>query len=103
MSRGLSSVVRKCIHREIGLEYAVKIINMTADEAVQYSVAAEIDVFRHLPPQAHQYALTYALSRELCIPDGIILLSCNAIVFPPAVYLQDHFESPTFHFLVFEL
>ena len=53
MSRVLSSVVRKCIHRETGLEYAVKIINMTADEAVQYSVAAEIDVFRHLPPHKH--------------------------------------------------
>ena len=53
MRRGLSSVVRKCIHRETGLEYAVKIIDMTADEAVQYSVAAEIDVFRHLPPHKH--------------------------------------------------
>ena len=51
--RGLSSVVRKCIHRETGLEYAVKIIDMTADEAVQYSVAAEIDVFQHLPSHKH--------------------------------------------------
>ena len=46
-------MVRKCIHRETGLEYAVKIIDMTADEAVQYSVAAEIDVFQYLPPHKH--------------------------------------------------
>ena len=53
MVSGRIGFISQCVHREIGLEYAVKIINMTADEAVQYSVAAEIDVFRHLPPQAH--------------------------------------------------
>ena len=59
MLRGLSSVVRKCIHRETGLEYAVKIIDMTADEAVQYSVAAEIDMFRHPPHQTHPTPVSY--------------------------------------------
>ena len=60
-------MVRKCIHREIGLEYAVKIINMTADEAVQYSVAAEIDVFRHLPPPTSTSVCTDICTKQRAV------------------------------------
>lgn len=73
LGRGLSSVVRRCVHRETGREFAVKIIDMHMDEAVRQSIVAEIDVLTHLPPNKH------------------------------IIYLQDHFESSTFHFLVFEL
>ena len=47
--RGLSSTVRKCVARETGIEYAVKIIDKSQDEAVTESITAEMQVLNYLP------------------------------------------------------
>lgn len=47
--RGLSSTVRKCVSRDSGLEYAVKIISKTQDEAINESIVAEVEVLTFLP------------------------------------------------------
>ena len=51
--RGLSSTVRKCVSRETGLEYAVKIIDKSQEEAITESIQAEIEVLTSLPPHKH--------------------------------------------------
>lgn len=48
-NRGLSSTVRKCVSRETGIEYAVKIIDKSQDEAVTESITAEMQVLTYLP------------------------------------------------------
>ena len=48
-SRGLSSTVRKCVSRETGIEYAVKIIDKSQDEAITESIQAEMQVLDYLP------------------------------------------------------
>ena len=50
---GLSSTVRKCVSRETGHEFAVKIIEKSQDEAVQESIAAEMEVLNYLPKHRH--------------------------------------------------
>ena len=47
--RGLSSTVRKCVCRETGVEYAVKIIDKSQDEAITESIKAEMQVLNFLP------------------------------------------------------
>ena len=51
--RGLSSVVRKCVNRETGREFAVKIIDMQLDENISHSIVAEIEVLTSLPSHRH--------------------------------------------------
>ena len=77
----------------------MKVIDMMADEAVQSSVAAEIDVFKQLPP--HKHISTGHRCTNTCAVCVSAVITVQ--VFLSAVYLQDHFESQTFHFLVFEL
>lgn len=48
-SRGLSSTVRRCVSRETGIEYAVKIIDKSQDPAVTESITAEMQVLNYLP------------------------------------------------------
>ena len=52
-SRGLSSTVRRCISRESGYNYAVKIIDKSQDEAVCESIQAEIEILSYLPQHPH--------------------------------------------------
>ena len=47
---GLSSIVRKCISRESGQEFAVKIIDKSQGDAIKESIDAEVEVLRYLPP-----------------------------------------------------
>ena len=47
--RGLSSTVRRCVSRETGQEFAVKIIDKSQDAAVQESIMAEVDILSRLP------------------------------------------------------
>lgn len=49
LHRGLSSVVRKCVLRENGQEFAVKIIDKSQDNAIKESIEAEVEVLRYLP------------------------------------------------------
>lgn len=73
LGRGLSSTVRKCIARDTGIEYAVKIIDKSQDEAINESIAAEVHVLNYLPKH------------------------------PNIINLKDVFESAAFIFMVFEL
>lgn len=73
LGSGLSSTVRKCISRETGIEYAVKIIDKSQDEAITESIAAEMQVLNYLPRH------------------------------PNIINLQDVFQSSAFMFMVFEL
>ena len=51
--RGLSSTVRRCVARDTGQEFAVKIIDKSQDEAITESIAAEMHVLNSLPK--HKY------------------------------------------------
>lgn len=42
-------MVRKCVLRESGQEFAVKIIDKSQDNAVKESIEAEVEVLRYLP------------------------------------------------------
>lgn len=50
---GSFCIVRKCICKKIGKEYAVKIIEQTNDETILEMVKADIAVLRHLPRHPH--------------------------------------------------
>ena len=81
LGRGLSSVVRRCIHRDSGKAYAVKIIDISGDQDhVDEEGQSEIQ-------QIH---------REISI-----LRSVQG--HPYIVQLIETFETPTHIFLVFEL
>ena len=45
--------MRKCVSRENGIEYAVKIIDKSQDEAITESIAAEMQVLNFLPKHAN--------------------------------------------------
>lgn len=51
--RGLSSTVRKCVSRETGKEYAVKIIDRSIDDTIFESIKAEVEMLRYLPQHDH--------------------------------------------------
>ena len=51
--RGLSSTVRRCVSRETGVDYAVKIIDKSQDEAITESIAAEMQILNYLPKHPH--------------------------------------------------
>ena len=81
LGRGLSSVVRRCIHRESGKAYAVKIIDISGQQdSIDEEGLSEVQ-------QIH---------REISI-----LRSVQG--HPYIVELIETFESPTHIFLVFEL
>ncbi|KAK4304068.1 hypothetical protein Pmani_023966 [Petrolisthes manimaculis] len=75
LGRGGCSVVRRCIEKETGQEYAAKIIDLSdsSDEGVYEATKREIEVLRMVA--GHSYIIE----------------------------LHDVFESSTFMFLVFEL
>ena len=47
--RGLSSTVRKCISRETGHEFAVKIIDKSQDSSIIQCIEAEVETLTNLP------------------------------------------------------
>ncbi|XP_065190108.1 phosphorylase b kinase gamma catalytic chain, skeletal muscle/heart isoform-like isoform X2 [Sycon ciliatum] len=54
LGKGLSSVVRRCVHRETGKEYAVKFIDKTIDITLAKAVRTEIDALERV---SHQYII----------------------------------------------
>lgn len=73
LGRGISSTVRRCIEKETGVEYAAKIIDISADPDTLASTNEEIYILRLVA--GHPYI----------------------------IHLHDVFQSKTFIFLVFEL
>ena len=102
-SRGLSSTVRRCVSRETGREYAVKIIDKAQDEAIKESIDAEVHILSTLP--RHPNISKCREGREGGMGGGsrraqTLQITCRRV---PIVSLEDVFESPAFIFLVFEL
>ncbi|XP_014248098.1 phosphorylase b kinase gamma catalytic chain, skeletal muscle/heart isoform [Cimex lectularius] len=73
LGRGISSTVRRCVDKETGLEYAVKIIDISTEPGALACTREEIRILRMVA--GHRYIIK----------------------------LHDVFESTTFIFLVFEL
>lgn len=73
LGRGISSTVRRCIEKETGVEFAAKIIDLSADPENKVSTLEEVRILRLVAGH------------------------------PFIIHLHDVFESETFIFLVFEL
>ncbi|XP_018431219.1 PREDICTED: phosphorylase b kinase gamma catalytic chain, liver/testis isoform [Nanorana parkeri] len=80
IGRGVSSTVRRCIHRETGREYAVKIIEVTPEKLS--------------PEQLQEVRLSTAKEMEILH---------QVSQHPSIITLIDSYESSTFIFLVFDL
>lgn len=100
-------MVRRCIDKETGKEYAAKIIDIGAADAndpqqMLEATRQEINILRQV--MGHPYIskllhpLPYTTNIKLCLLSSHLLF-----IFLILVELQDVFESDAFIFLVFEL
>lgn len=118
LHRGLSSTVRRCVARETGHAFAVKIIDKSQEESIRQSIQAEIDVLHHLPPHRHisewvgggakgwgqgPAGGVHTLHWRLMIEQHVFHLNKVFLLSLSPVCLQDVFETPTYNFMVFEL
>ena len=105
LGRGLTSVVRRCVNKQTGQEYAVKILDVSDGSGGQDNSSVAADDIPPMNPVAPQVdngnddaalTLLQECHREI---EVIQRLSGH----PYIVNLHDVYESPTFVFLVFEL
>ena len=61
--RGLSSTVRRCVHKDNGKEYAVKIVDRSQEDSITESIAIEMQILRTLPHHKHISELIYMVPR----------------------------------------
>lgn len=73
LGKGLSSIVRRCVHRETGEEFAVKVVDKTLDKSLESCVRQEIAILQDVSP--HDWIIN----------------------------LREWFETSVYFFLVFEL
>lgn len=107
--RGVSSVVRRCVHRHTGQELAVKIIEITAEkmtaqqlEEVKTSTLKEIQVLNMVKGHPSISRLDHVDVYSLIFLEGsIVMMPCHVLFL--LVTLIDSYESTTFIFLVFDL
>lgn len=99
--RGISSVVRRCIDKETGKEYAAKIIDIGAADSndpqqMLEATRQEINILRQVMGHAYISECHHVWSTRAVL---------STLSFFPylSVELQDVFESDAFIFLVFEL
>ncbi|XP_048080578.1 phosphorylase b kinase gamma catalytic chain, liver/testis isoform isoform X1 [Ursus arctos] len=102
IGRGVSSVVRRCIHRATGHEFAVKIMEVTAERLSPEQLEEVREATRRETHILRQPTATSGWKAPLkCIRSFPSPYLCLSASFP--VTLIDSYESSSFMFLVFDL
>lgn len=59
--RGISSTVRRCIEKETGVEFAAKIIDLSADECNKAATMEEVRILRLVAGHPYISKLNYLI------------------------------------------
>ncbi|KAK2097890.1 Phosphorylase b kinase gamma catalytic chain, liver/testis isoform [Saguinus oedipus] len=124
IGRGVSSVVRRCVHRATGHEFAVKIMEVTAErlspeqlEEVREATRRETHILRQVAGHPHISEAVFLAPVSRRSPDLLLALpiahvppplpprlsSLPSGFIPLKITLIDSYESSSFMFLVFDL
>ena len=89
-SRGLSSTVRRCVCKETGREYAVKIVDRKQEESITETITVEIQTLRALPHHKHISKYRECVEREF-------MLYCNPCTRGHCTYTQSVCQTALSH------